>query len=366
MSGDYGLPDTLEELGDAGSNLITAGGVPASKAGCASMIAVLVLLAAGAVIVVSRLFGGSSTPPSDGTAPADVAAADPQIEQTVDPAIGSFVDPANPNAVVPVAGGWAIDNGLFVPNCGSDDVEPGTGFDTGTIDVWAKGNVLELSGSDVSLVLERLEVSDTAATYEGAFGFVEITLVFADPTSFDATIGYSGDEECVSRSASGSLVEGSDARQHGALAFPSALDAPITGPQRASDDTYAVLTVDGTDYEFGADGPVATCDPDLFGRFFVVLHADGFASSLTIELVPDGTEPSLVEANLAGPDLDLVADETAEWAAVEPGSSRVVEFTIDGTTATGSASFINEDRAYNPANHPLPVIDGSFEVTCGS
>ena len=64
-------------------------------------------------------------------------------------------------------------------------------------------------------------------------------------------------------------------------------------------------------------------------------------------------------------DVDLVADSAGEWAAVEPGTSRVLEFVIDGSSASGSASFINEDRAFNPANLPLPPIMGTFEVHCG-
>lgn len=359
----YEVPDTPEELGEAGRNLVTPGGFAGQ--GCLTALGVAIVLLAGAILVLSRLLGNSS-PSSDGEEiQVDIEAAELSTEAASQPGIGTFIDPANPNALVPAAGEWAIDNVLFVPNCGGDD-DLTSDADTGTIDVWAAGAVLELSGGEAAIVLERVSVSDGEATYTGAFGFVEFALTFDSAASFDAEIRYAGDDECVSRMAGGRLVAGDDARQHGVAEFAGGVTPDAIAPEQADTEAHALITIDGVEYEFGAEGPAATCDPDLFGRFFVVLYANGFADSLNIELIPDGSEPSTVEVKLGAADLDLVADESEEWAAVEPGSSRVIESTIDGATATGTVSFINEDRAFNPANLPLPTIDGTFEVDCGS
>ncbi|MDW3220464.1 MAG: hypothetical protein R8F63_17785 [Acidimicrobiales bacterium] len=278
---------------------------------------------------------------------------------------GSFVDATNPSALIPAAGTWAIENGMFVPNCGPDDPDPDTAEDTGTIDVWASGAALELKGPDgAAIAFERTAVSETSASYTGGVSFIEMELHFDSPTNFEASITYDGDDECVRRAARGTLTVGDDTRQHGAEPAPTSGAFAEVGIDEAGEGAVAVVTIGTDSYEFFAE-EIGTCDPEFFGGFHAVLYSPGFTNSVTIDLVTDDNRVSTVTMNLQDLDLDLVADAEGQWAAVEEGTSAVLDFSIDGISASGSVSFINEDRAFNSANFPLDPIEATFTVTCG-
>ncbi|GJM37087.1 MAG: hypothetical protein DHS20C19_04540 [Acidimicrobiales bacterium] len=356
-----GTPDSADDEGNFEN---------ASPLGCllsavaALIVGVLLFLITMALIDALKDDGTSST---DGAGPADGAGTGDDGSDGVEAdtsGAGSFVDAANP-VLVPSAGTWSINNGMFVPNCGPDDPEPDAAVDAGTIDVWESGAALELEGPDGgAIAFERTAVSESEATYRGGVSFIEMELRFDSSTSFDATITYDGEEECVRRAAQGTLIEGDDARQHGADPAPSSGAFGEVGIDEAGDGAVAVVTIGDDSYEFFAEG-IGTCDPDFFGGFHAVLYSPGFTNSVTIDLVTDDNRVSTVMMNLQDAGLDLVADAEGAWAAVEEGSSAVLDFSIDGMTASGSVSFINEDRAFSADNYPLDPIEATFTASCG-
>ena len=343
-----------------------------SPVGCLIAAVIALGIGAGLALLILRsgptgddtVADGDPDTPAGQTDQVDIANGNPDDGSVF--AAGWFTDPTYPTWLIPAAGDWSTDNGMFVPNCGPDDPEPETAIDVGTVDVWESGAVLELRGPEgESLVFERTGTSAESATYAGGVGFVEIELVFSSPDAFDATITYGGDNQCVRRSASGTLAAGDDDRQHREEQFPEST-TPDVGIDQAAEGTIGVVTIGEDRWEFFPVGPLGTCDDDFFGGFTAVLYSEGFVNSLNVDLVPDGSRVSTVTMKLQGEDLDLVADEEAEWAAVEPGTSAVLDYEIDGPTATGRVSFINEDRAFNAANFPLDPIEATFTVICGS
>jgi hypothetical protein len=57
--------------------------------------------------------------------------------------------------------------------------------------------------------------------------------------------------------------------------------------------------------------------------------------------------------------LGFVSGQTFYVAGIEPGENRIVEWTLDGQGASGTALFI--DSAANPAE----LVNGTFEISCG-
>jgi len=57
---------------------------------------------------------------------------------------------------------------------------------------------------------------------------------------------------------------------------------------------------------------------------------------------------------------------TAEMSGVEPGESQVDEFTIDGDTVSGTATFVelNETFAHSGGGAKAQPVTGTFEVSC--
>lgn len=339
--------------------------------GCFLTVMLAVFVGLALVLIVLDLLNNSSDDPNQEQNSAEIETQDDTLsvdDPAPEPEAGSFyTDPENADLVIPAAGTWAIDNGMFVPNCGPENAEPDTAPDSGTIDVWASGALLELKGQDgVAIVFERTAVSDSEAIYEGDVGLIGMELVFGSPAHFDASIVFEGDGTCIRRLAEGSLAEGDADLQHGAAQPPDSAPSLDVVIDQAGEGTIAVVAISGETYEFFPEGPAGTCEPDLFGGFHAVLYSEGFVDSLNIDLIPDGSRVSTATMKLQDLDLDLVADAEGEWAAVEDGTSTVLDFTIDGNTASGIVFFINEDRAFNAANYPLESIEATFTVTCGS
>jgi len=338
---------------------------PSRPMGCVVIVLRVLALAAVVSLVVLLVLARNR---KDTEVDQESAVAEPGIEDVdADPGSPTLdVDPDNPDLLIPGGGEWSIDNGMFVPNCGPEEPEVDTVADIGTVDVWASGSVLELAGQNgEAIVFERTAVSATEAVYVGSVGFIEMELVFDSRTRFDASISYDGEGACVRRSAKGSLILGDPDRQHG-VETPAATTAPIdAGIDQAEEGTIAVVTIDGESYEYFPEGPVGTCDPDFFGGFNAVLYTEGYVDSLNFDLVTDGSRESTATVTVRELDLDLVADAGGEWAAVEDGTSAVLDFTIEGNTASGAVLFINEDRAFNPTNFPLESIEATFIIRCG-
>lgn len=144
----------------------------------------------------------------------------------------------------------------------------------------------------------------------------------------------------------------------------------------------ATLTINGETYFFGETSfPALRCDPNMFGVFFVVLpmvdeqgNAVPSGGGLELVLLQEGTDPEeLDQRNEVRLDLDSLDQE---WIAdeediaerdLEPGTSQVDSYTIDGNRASGTATFYEENSYWasvgDPANE-VATAQGTFEVTC--
>jgi hypothetical protein len=156
---------------------------------------------------------------------------------------------------------------------------------------------------------------------------------------------------------------------------PTDASSDSTPADEAGDSTEASVarvTLDGTVYEFGMFGPATRCVPDQFGGFWVIMRTEDLGGSFGAELWPDGGTDRVNQANMTitvdGVYMDLTANPTMEanWPAVEAGTSLVQSFQIDGNKASGTASFIDDEVAYDSSLFPLDPIIADFEVVCGS
>jgi hypothetical protein len=143
-------------------------------------------------------------------------------------------------------------------------------------------------------------------------------------------------------------------------------------------ENIVLVTIGDTTYEFDASpGTISDCNPDFFGAFFVNgASADGDSVSLLLPPPDDPNfedPPSLrVKVNDGG--ADYTADpsilENGNYAdVIDEGDSQVDSFTLDGNTASGTATFIDEQQIFaalgGTADDPEP-IQGTFEVTCAA
>lgn len=154
-------------------------------------------------------------------------------------------------------------------------------------------------------------------------------------------------------------------------------DSAVSGMGTAS------VTFDDNTYLFGAKGsPVAQCEPDLFGVFLVVLSmidpsGDPIPQSgIQLTLLNEGVDPVKVgQQNSANVTIDTRGQEwTADPAALEvfaelePGSSQVDSYDIDGNHVAGTATFFERNSYFahvGDSAHPVDVAQGTFEATCG-
>jgi hypothetical protein len=122
--------------------------------------------------------------------------------------------------------------------------------------------------------------------------------------------------------------------------------------------------------------PIANCDADFFGGFVAILTSGTADISIPADalsvMLPGGdfTDPPSVTVKLAASsDAEWIADETIyEQNADLPFGLGVTSFSIDGTTASGAATFFEQESFYqfNAGNGDLVVADGTFTVTCAA
>ena len=138
----------------------------------------------------------------------------------------------------------------------------------------------------------------------------------------------------------------------------------------------ATVTIGDETWEFTLpEGhPIATCDADFFGGFVAWLTTGGADIAEPTDwmstTLPGGdfTDPPTFTVKLAvSGDAEWIADETIyEQYAGLPDGLGVTSFSIDGTTASGAATFLEQESVYqfNAGNGDLIVADGTFTVTC--
>lgn len=144
----------------------------------------------------------------------------------------------------------------------------------------------------------------------------------------------------------------------------------------------ASVTIDGETYYFGETSfPAPQCEPDFFGVFVVTLMMVDEAGNeipsgggLQLQLLGEGTDPGVV-GQLPEASVDIEALDQ-EWKAneedfelfdLEPGTSQVDDYTIDGNTASGTATFYERNSYYafvGGSADAVSVAEGTFEVTC--
>lgn len=157
--------------------------------------------------------------------------------------------------------------------------------------------------------------------------------------------------------------------------------APTVGSIGDHFDTAGVTataTIGDETWEFALpeDHPIANCDADFFGGFVAILTTGTSDISIPADtfsvVLPGGdfTEAPAVAVNLAvSSDAEWIADETIyEQNADLPAGLGVTSFSIDGTTASGTATFFEQESYYqfNAGNGDLIVADGTFTVTCAA
>ena len=157
---------------------------------------------------------------------------------------------------------------------------------------------------------------------------------------------------------------------------PAAEEQPP--PASTSSENIVRVTVGDTTFEFDATpGTITSCDADFFGAFFVNgASEDGDSVSLLLPPPddPNFEDPPSVRIKVNNGGADFTADssilENGNYAEViSEGDTQVDSFTVDGNTASGTATFIDEQQIFaalgGTGDDPEPVR-GSFEVTCGT
>ena len=150
-------------------------------------------------------------------------------------------------------------------------------------------------------------------------------------------------------------------------------------PSGVSGIGEGTVTINGETYLFGEAGfPALQCEPDMFGVFFVVLQQVDSSGSevpdglLTLTLLLEGTDPAVVgqdntaRLTIGGEDWIAEPEDIAE-RGLDPGTSQVDSYTIDGSSVSGTATFYEEESYFattGGSTDPIVTAQGSFDVTC--
>lgn len=138
----------------------------------------------------------------------------------------------------------------------------------------------------------------------------------------------------------------------------------------------ATITIGGQTWELGVfeDNPIAQCNPNFFGGFAGILSSEGSLGTpldLFSVTLPGGdfTDPPTAKMKVAiGTEAEWTADETVyELNPDFPTGIGVTDFSINGTTATGTAVFYEQESFYQftaGLADELEMAEGTFQVTC--
>ncbi len=129
----------------------------------------------------------------------------------------------------------------------------------------------------------------------------------------------------------------------------------------------ATVTIGDATYEASSEGAlVAQCLPDLFGVMAVNLPlADGGDGGIEIIALHEGTDPAVVEqenrVHVSIGDFDWWADPLEiNLGPDEAAVSGVESVNVDGSSLTGTASFVGRDVT----TREWVSMTGTFEATC--
>jgi hypothetical protein len=155
-------------------------------------------------------------------------------------------------------------------------------------------------------------------------------------------------------------------------AEPGSDEPPADEPVAAEPgvgDNMASVTIDGTTYEVDVSlGPAPQCNSDFFAAFLVSGgDSQGFFYAL---LPPPGdpnhTDPPNVSFLVNDGEFEWIANPSKQMSGVEPGDSQVDEFTVDGNTVKGTATFVELEETYvhSGGGPKAQSVTGTFEVSC--
>lgn len=142
-----------------------------------------------------------------------------------------------------------------------------------------------------------------------------------------------------------------------------ASDEPAVG------DNMASVTIDGTTYEVDVSlGPAPQCNSDFFAAFLV---SGGDSQAFFHGLLPPPDDPNHtdlpnVSLRVNDGEFEWIADPSKQMSGVEPGESQVDEFTVDGNTVSGTATFVelNETYTHSGGGPKAQPVTGTFEASC--
>lgn len=138
----------------------------------------------------------------------------------------------------------------------------------------------------------------------------------------------------------------------------------------------ATIAIGGQSWELGVfeGNPIAQCNPDFFGGFIGILSSEGSLGTpldLFSVTLPGGdfTDPPTATLKVAiGTEAEWIADETVyELNPDFPTGIGVTDFSINGSTATGTAVFYEQESFYQftaGLADELEMAEGTFQVTC--
>lgn len=161
-------------------------------------------------------------------------------------------------------------------------------------------------------------------------------------------------------------------------AEPAAADEPATEPadgdgdepaaveEQASGDNTVTVTIEGTTHVVDVSmGPAPRCDPDFFGAMWA---SGGDADAFVNALLPPPDDPNHDAANITlnVGELEWIADPEKSMSGVEPGESQVDDYTVDGNTASGTATFVELEETYGHSGGgpKATPVTGTFEISC--
>jgi len=149
---------------------------------------------------------------------------------------------------------------------------------------------------------------------------------------------------------------------------PPATEADDGDDSGGEGPSTATVTIGDVTYEASSEGAlVAQCLPDLFGTMVVNLPlADGGDGRIEIIALHEGTDPVEVEVDnrvhVNMGDFDWFADPLEiRLGPDEAALSGVESADVDGSSLTGTASFVGRDIT----TQEWVSMTGTFEATCG-
>lgn len=183
----------------------------------------------------------------------------------------------------------------------------------------------------------------------------------------------SGDDEASTADEPAAATEDvSDQADEPATGESAGAEPPAeepVGDEPAVGDSVAIVTIDGTTYTVDLSrGPAPQCDPDFFSAFLASGgDSQGFFSALLPPPDdPNHTDPPSTSLRVNDGEFEWIADPSRQMSGVEPGESQVDDFTVDGNTASGTATFVelNETYAHSGGGPKAQPVTGTFEVSC--